>query len=287
MKRLLAVITAALICVSCCSCGNKPYSDVTQVPRSELIGYEGTVCAKGGITGAAQDKNSYVKISFTGNGQDWYAMFKSDVSSPQAVENYFDSISGNTASFYGTFDTQRSTRAAKNYLQCTSVVFQGREITPNTQFDEPTTQAPTEKLTETPTQAPTETPTEEPTEAPTETPTEATVGTKIYEDDKFTFYFVKVEPSFGDLNTYFTIKNKTKSTYKIHCDYLTLNNSTYSNIYMSEYMQENTQSLVRAQIADDFVDTKMTVISAGGQFRLDNEDNDEDTITIKIPNTKI
>ena len=283
MKRLLAIITAALICVSCCSCGSNMYSDVTQMTRSELIGYEGTVCAKGGITGATQDKNGYIKISFTGNGQDWYAMFKSEVSSPQAVENYFDSISGNTASFYGTFDTQRSTRSAKNYLQCTSVVFQGREITPDTQFDEPTTQAPTER----PTQAPKEVPTEESTEAPTEISTKENAGTKIYEDDKFTFYFVKVEPSFGDLNTYFTIKNKTKSTYKIHCDYLTLNNSTYSNIYMSEYMQENTQSLVRAQIADDFVDTKMTVISAGGQFKLDNEDNDEDTITIKIPDTKI
>lgn len=283
MKKLLAVITAALICVSCCSCGSNMYSDVTQMTRSELIGYEGTVCAKGGITGATQDKNGYIKISFTGNGQDWYAMFKSEVSSPQAVENYFDSISGNTASFYGTFDTQRSTRSAKNYLQCTSVVFQGREITPDTQFDEPTTQAPTER----PTQAPKEVPTEESTEAPTEISTKENAGTKIYEDDKFTFYFVKVEPSFGDLNTYFTIKNKTKSTYKIHCDYLTLNNSTYSNIYMSEYMQENTQSLVRAQIADDFVDTKMTVISAGGQFKLDNEDNDEDTITIKIPDTKI
>ena len=283
MKKLLAVITAALICVSCCSCGSNMYSDVTQMTRSELIGYEGTVCAKGGITGATQDKNGYIKISFTGNGQDWYAMFKSEVSSPQAVENYFDSISGNTASFYGTFDTQRSTRSAKNYLQCTSVVFQGREITPDTQFDEPTTQAPTER----PTQAPKEDPTEESTEAPTEISTKENAGTKIYEDDKFTFYFVKVEPSFGDLNTYFTIKNKTKSTYKIHCDYLTLNNSTYSNIYMSEYMQENTQSLVRAQIADDFVDTKMTVISAGGQFKLDNEDNDEDTITIKIPDTKI
>ena len=283
MKKLLAVITAALICVSCCSCGSNMYSDVTQMTRSELIGYEGTVCAKGGITGATQDKNGYIKISFTGNGQDWYAMFKSEVSSPQAVENYFDSISGNTASFYGTFDTQRSTRSAKNYLQCTSVVFQGREITPYTQFDEPTTQAPTER----PTQAPKEVPTEESTEAPTEISTKENAGTKIYEDDKFTFYFVKVEPSFGDLNTYFTIKNKTKSTYKIHCDYLTLNNSTYSNIYMSEYMQENTQSLVRAQIADDFVDTKMTVISAGGQFKLDNEDNDEDTITIKIPDTKI
>lgn len=283
MKKLLAVITAALICVSCCSCGSNMYSNVTQMTRSELIGYEGTVCAKGGITGAAQDKNGYVKISFTGNGQDWYAMFKSEVSSPQATENYFDSISGNSASFYGTFDTQRSTRAAKNYLQCSSVVFQGREITPYTQFDEPATQAPTER----PTQAPTEVPTEKSTEAPTEISTKENAGTKIYEDDKFTFYFVKVEPSFGDLNTYFTIKNKTKSTYKIHCDYLTLNNSTYSNIYMSEYMQENTQSLVRAQIADDFVDTKMTVISAGGQFKLDNEDNDEDTITIKIPDTKI
>lgn len=283
MKKLLAVITAALICVSCCSCGSNMYSDVTQMTRSELIGYEGTVCAKGGITGATQDKNGYIKISFTGNGQDWYAMFKSEVSSPQATENYFDSISGNSASFYGTFDTQRSTRAAKNYLQCSSVVFQGREITPYTQFDEPATQAPTER----PTQAPTEVPTEKSTEAPTEISTKENAGTKIYEDDKFTFYFVKVEPSFGDLNTYFTIKNKTKSTYKIHCDYLTLNNSTYSNIYMSEYMQENTQSLVRAQIADDFVDTKMTVISAGGQFKLDNEDNDEDTITIKIPDTKI
>ena len=105
MKKLLAVCTAALICVSCCSCGSNMYSDVTQMTRSELIGYEGTVCAKGGITGATQDKNGYIKISFTGNGQDWYAMFKSEVSSPQAVENYFDSISGNTASFYGTFDT--------------------------------------------------------------------------------------------------------------------------------------------------------------------------------------
>lgn len=286
MKKLLAVITAALICVSCCSCGNKPYSDVTQVPRSELIGYEGTVCAKGGITGAAQDKNGYVKISFTGSGQDWYAIFKSDVSSPQAVENYFDSISGNTASFYGTFDTQRSTRAAKNYLQCTSVVFQGREITPDTQFDEPTTQASTEKLTETPTQAPTETPTEEPTEAPTETPTEATVGTKIYEDNKFIFYFVKTEPSYDDLNTYFTVENKTKDTYLIQCDYITLNKKTYNFIILSDYVQGNTQSLIDPQINDDFVDTNLSVASAGGQFRLYNQENGEYS-TIKIPDTKI
>lgn len=272
MKKLLAVFTAALICVSCCSCGSNMYSDVTQMTRSELIGYEGTVCTKGGITGAAQDKNGYVKISFTGNGQDWYAMFKSEVSSPQAAENYFDSISGNTASFYGTFDTQRSTRSAKNYLQCTSVVFQGREITPYTQFDEPTTQAPTEK----------------PTQAPTEVPTEEPAGTKIYEDDKFTFYFVRVAPNgLGDLNAYFTVENKTKDTYLIQCDYITLNKKTYNFIILSSYIQGNTQSLIDPQVNDDFVDTDLSVTSAGGQFRLYNKDSDEHSITIKIPDTKI
>lgn len=284
MKRLLAIITAALICVSCCSCGSNMYSDVTQMTRSELIGYEGTVCAKGGITGATQDKNGYIKISFTGNGQDWYAMFKSEVSSPQAVENYFDSISGNTASFYGTFDTQRSTRSAKNYLQCTSVVFQGREITPDTQFDEPTTQAPTEK----PTQAPKEVPTEKSTEAPTEISTKENAGTKIYEDDKFTFYFVRVAPNgLGDLNAYFTVENKTKDTYLIQCDYITLNKKTYNFIILSNYIQGNTQSLIDPQVNDDFVDAELSVTSAGGQFRLYNEDNDEHSITIKIPDTKI
>ncbi|MGO5112271.1 hypothetical protein ACTQ3M_05240 [Oscillospiraceae bacterium LCP25S3_E10] len=294
MKKLLAFIAAALICVSCTGCNgnNSGVRDITAAERSELINYSGLVSATGEISCAYQDSDGYIIIDFVAEGKDqyrtWHAQFKPERSTPKAAEYYFESHNGDVATFYGKFDTQRSTRSASNYLIVTEIMLNGKKITANKFFNDPPTEAPpAEPLTEAPTEPPTEPPTEAPTEAPTEISTKENAGTKIYEDDKFTFYFVKVEPSFGDLNTYFTIKNKTKSTYKIHCDYLTLNNSTYSNIYMSEYMQENTQSLVRAQIADDFVDTKMTVISAGGQFKLDNEDNDEDTITIKIPDTKI
>lgn len=299
MKKLLAIITAALICVSCAGCNgsNNGIRDITKAERSELVNYNGSVSATGEISCAYQDVNGYIIIDFVAEGKDqyrtWHAQFKPGRSTPEAAEYYFESHSGDVATFYGKFDTQRSTRSASNYLIVTEIMLNGKKITANEFFNDPPTETsptapPTEPLTEAPTEAPTEPPTEAPTEPPTEAPTEApTMGTKIYEDDKFIFYFVKTEPNYDDLNTYFTIKNKTKNTYKIHCDYLTLNNSTYSNIYMSEYMQENTQSLVRAQVTDDFVDTEMTVISAGGQFRLDNEDNDEDTIIIKIPNTKI
>lgn len=297
MKKLLAFIAAALICVSCVGCnGNSSgVRDVTAAERSELINYDGLVSATGEISGAYQDSDGYIIIDFVAEGKDqyrtWHAQFKPERSTPEAAEYYFESHRDDVATFYGKFDTQRSTRSASNYLIVTEIMLNGRKITANKFFNDPPTEtsptaSPTTPPAEPLTEAPTEAPTEPPTEAPTEASTEATAGTKIYEDDKFIFYFVKVEPSYDDLNTYFTVENKTKDTYLIQCDYITLNKKTYNFIILSDYVQGDTQSLIDPQINDDFVDTDLSVSSAGGQFRLYNQENGEYS-TIKIPDTKI
>lgn len=292
MKKLLAFIAAALICVSCACCnGNSSgVRDVTTAERGELIGYDGLVSATGKISYAYQDDDGYIVIVLVAETKDeyntWYAQFKPERSTPEAAEYYFESHSGDVATFYGKFDTQRSTRSASNYLIVTEIMLNGRKITANKFFNDPPTEtsptaSPAEPLTEAPTEAPTEPPTEAPTEAPT-------VGTKIYEDDKFIFYFVKTEPNYDDLNTYFTVENKTKDTYLIQCDYITLNKRTYNSIILSDYVQGDTQSLIDPEISDDFVDTNLSVTSAGGRFRAYNKSKDnDDMILITIPDTKI
>ena len=140
MKKLLAIITAALICVSRTGCNgnNSGVRDITAAERSELINYSGLVSATGEISCAYQDSDGYIIIDFVAEGKDqyrtWHAQFKPERSTPEAAEYYFESHNGDVATFYGKFDTQRSTRSASNYLIVTEIMLNGKKITANKFF---------------------------------------------------------------------------------------------------------------------------------------------------------
>lgn len=272
MKKFM-VIAAALIIMVSSGCNSNSLQQVGNIQS------DGSMRVTGEITSSYENYGGKVEIEFKVDGRKWQAEFYPDDSNnTTAAANWFKDAVGENAVFYGEVDDN-------NKLKVTKVFVRSKKITTDTKFAQPKKS----KSVEVPTESPTEVITEASTETPTQITTESVINpnsqNKIYENDKFVFYFKGTKVSGNNLDVYFTIENKTTNTYLIQCDYLTLNKNTYNSVIMSHYVQGGTKSLVKTTIMDDFVDTEMKITSAGGQFRIYDESG-EKIETIKINDNK-
>lgn len=296
-KLLLIVLSVVLImCAGCkketqlTNCGNN--ADVQEFENNSKIYIQGNIANVAGQLGST-------KLTVDADGDEWIAYFKG-LSCTKEIKKYLEGMEDIRC--YGNFNKNKSVDGEKvmdiRYIHIgdasketiTADFLRGLETEKPTEIQ---TEEPTEKPTEKPTEAPTEPPTDPPTDPPTKNETSNIV---LYNNNMFKISYHHVEEGWhsGIVELFFTVENKTDTTYEFQADTAVINGVSYNNLVMSDPVSAHSTGLISLNVYDvdeNLLLTDIYNIGADLRYFVNSSDYDEYSNGLRgdifIPQTNI